>query len=186
MRDSPSSPESFKLTECFAVIVVNMNASALVVYCVSLVVLWLKFFVATVIQARERLFASTFRYPEDAAHFGGQLAPDSDRCARAQSLLRNDAEGQTYFLILGLLYLLVGAWPAGALFYFPAYVLSRVAHAYYLLHPRQPHRTRAFAVGVLIVTLLAVHVAYAAFACARSGELPGASLCPTVLAAEAQ
>jgi hypothetical protein len=72
--------------------------------------------------------------------------------------LRNDSEGQGYFLVLGLLYLLLDGWPLGALLYFPAYALSRLLHAYYLFVPRQPQRTRAFGVGVLVVTVLAIHV----------------------------
>lgn len=75
-----------------------------------------------------------------------------------------------YFLVLGLAYVLVDAWPAGAFAYFPAYVLSRVAHGYLLLKGRQPLRTRVFAVGVLVLTVLAVHVAVAAIHIAIEGR----------------
>lgn len=139
-----------------------MNASALAVYCGSVLILWGKFVVAISLQARERLSTGTFRYPEDASCWQGTVRPDSDLCVRAQSLLRNDAEGQMYFLALGLAYVLVDAWPVGAFAYFPVYTLSRVAHGYFLLKGRQPVRTRVFVLGVLVLTALAVHVAVAA------------------------
>ncbi len=138
-----------------------MNPSALAVYCASILVLWLKFLVAITIQARQRHAVAGFRYPEDASCWHGTVQSDSDLCTRAQALLRNDSESQTYFLILGLLYLLVDAWPTGAFVYFPAYALSRVLHSYFLLTARQPHRTRAFGVGVAILLLLAIHVGVA-------------------------
>lgn len=162
MRDNPSSPESFKPSDPILVTVTSMNATPLIVYCGSVLVLWFKFIVSISIQGRERRRASSYCYPEDASHWRGRVKPDSDLCGRAQSLLRNDSEGQSYFLICGLLYLLVDAWPPGALLYFPAYALSRVLHGYFLLRGRQPQRTRAFGVGVFVVTLMAVHVGVAA------------------------
>jgi uncharacterized MAPEG superfamily protein len=135
----------------------SMNRVEVSVYCWSVFVLWLKFVLAISIQARERLRTRGFRYPEDASHWRGSVDVDTERCARAQSLVRNDTESQPYFLALGALYVAVGAQPTAALIYFPLYTLSRVAHAYFLLRGRQPHRTRVFGLGIAIITLLAIH-----------------------------
>lgn len=139
-----------------------MNPTALAVYCAAVLLLWIKFMIAITIQARERLAGGSFRYLEDASHWHGTVKADSDLCTRAQALLRNDSEGQIHFFVLGLLYLLVGAWPTGAFVYFPVYALSRIFHSHFLLTARQPHRTRAFGVGIVVLLLLAIHVGIAA------------------------
>jgi uncharacterized MAPEG superfamily protein len=138
-----------------------MDPVALTSYLLVLLVLFAKFFTAIAIQARERFRARRFRYPEDAAYWRGSVAEDTELCVRAQNLLRNDGESQTYFLAFGLFYLLLGAAPVIACLYFGAYATSRLLHAYFFLTRRQPHRNRAFAAGVVVLTALAVHVAFA-------------------------
>lgn len=139
-----------------------MENIALAVYVAAVLVLFVKAIVAMTIQGRERLRGGTFRYPEDATHWKGEVTADSDRCKRAQRLLRNDGESQPYFLVLGALYLVLGAWPAGAPFYFGTYALSRVAHGVWLFRGTQPHRNRAFGLGLLVLVALAAHVAFEA------------------------
>jgi MAPEG family len=138
-----------------------MNASALSVYALSVVVLFVKFFGTISIQAVERLRHRHFLYPEDAKTWSGVVGEDTDRCIRAQRLLRNDGESQLWYLALGYTYVLLGAWPAGAPVYFGCYTLSRLAHAYFLIMGRQPHRNRAFSIGMTILFVLAGHVTYA-------------------------
>lgn len=135
-----------------------MNPTSLVVYAGAALALWLKFLFAITLQARERFKTKHFRYAEDATCWRGQVADDSESCTRAQRLLANDSEGQGYFLILALLYALMNVWPLGALIYFPAYVALRWLHAYYLLRPRQPHRTRVFGAGLAVQLVIAGHV----------------------------
>jgi hypothetical protein len=142
-----------------------MNVTVLGVYALSVVVLFAKFFVTISVQALERLRHRRFRYAEDAATWAGVVGDDSERCVRAQHLLRNDAESQPWYLALGAAYALLGAWPAGAPFYFGGYALSRVAHAHFLLTGRQPHRNRAFSFGIAILFALAGHVVYASASC---------------------
>jgi hypothetical protein len=77
---------------------------------------------------------------------------------------RNDGECQTYYLALGAAYLALEAWPVAAPYYFGTFVLARLTHAYCLLRPRQPLRNRAYAVGLGVLVVLALHVA---FECAR-------------------
>ena len=139
-----------------------MESLALSVYCLSLVVLLVKFAVAISLQASQRLRSRRFQYAEDAAFWDGEVAPDTELCVRAQRLLRNDTESQVFYFVLGGAYLALGAWPTGAPYYFGLYTASRVAHAGFLLGSRQPHRNRAFAVGVLVLLILAGHVAYEA------------------------
>lgn len=139
---------------------VSMNSTAIAVYVASVLVLLAKFMVAITVQAVQRKRAGVYRYAEDAAFWQGRVAADTDLCVRAQRLLRNDSESQPYYLVLGAAYLGLGAWPAAAPYYFAAYALSRVVHAYCLFAARQPQRNRAFAFGAVVLALLAVHVAF--------------------------
>jgi uncharacterized MAPEG superfamily protein len=139
-----------------------MNSVALAVYAASWVVLFLKFFLTALLQARTRMQTRVFRYAEDAAFWHGQVGEDAEPSARAQQLLRNDAEVHPYYLALGGAYLALGAWPAGAPYYFGAFVLSRLVHGYFLLHPRQPLRNRAYVVGLTVLLALAAHVVFEA------------------------
>ncbi len=137
-----------------------MNISTSGVYALSVVVLFAKFFATITVQAVERFRNRRFRYPEDAAFWGGVVGDDTERCVRAQQLLRNDAESQVWYFVLAGVYSVLGAWPRGALFYFGGYAVSRLAHAYFFLAARQPHRNRAFSLGITILFALAGHVAY--------------------------
>jgi hypothetical protein len=138
-----------------------MDANASTVYVTSIVLLFVKHVATITIQAAERNRTRKFRYPEDAAFWKGQLAEDTDLCQRAQQLLRNDSESHPYYFAIGAAYVVLGAWPAGAPLYLGVYALSRVMHAYWLLRPRQPHRNRAFAVGIVILVGLSLHLGYA-------------------------
>ncbi len=141
-----------------------MSVSAGAVYLASLGLLFLKYVGTIIIQARERMRLRHFRYPEDAAYWAGRVAEDSDLCQRAQSLLRNDCENQPFHLVFGAAYVALGLGLEGALFYFGGYAISRLCHGYFMLRARQPHRNRAFAAGLLILAMLAVHVIYASMA----------------------
>jgi MAPEG family len=160
MRVTSISPVLFKLDAELRGMMQIMNSLALGVYALSVVVLFLKFFATITVQAVERLRDRRFRYAEDAAFWRGTVGEESDRTVRAQHLLRNDAESQLWYVALGASYLWLGAWPAGAPYYFGIYALSRVAHAYFLLTERQPHRNRAFSLGIAVLFALAGHVAY--------------------------
>lgn len=139
-----------------------LNASD--VYVGSVLLLFLKYLAVTVLQARERFAHRRFRYPEDAACWRGELADDTQLCQRAQSLLRNDAESQPFYLVLGAAYVSLGLWPLGGMLYFAVYPLTRWLHAFCLLRGLQPHRNRAFALGLAILVLLAVHLGHALLA----------------------
>ena len=127
-----------------------MHEGAFAVYLGSVVLLFAKYVVAITVQGRERMRLRHFRYVEDAAFWNGTVAEDSELCKRAQNLLRNDCENQPFFLVFGAAYVTLGLSPAGALAYFSGYTLCRLSHGYFMLRARQPHRNRAFAVGLLI------------------------------------
>ena len=137
-----------------------MAVNAIAVYVTSVVVLFAKHVVTIAIQGAERNRTHKFRYPEDAAYWKGEVGDDTELCERAQRLLRNDSESHPYYFAIGAAYVLLGAWPAGAPFYFGAYALSRMMHAYFMLRTRQPHRNRAFAAGVIILVCLSAHLIY--------------------------
>ncbi len=127
-------------------------------FAVAAAILFVKFLVTTSLQGVTRLRTKTFQYPEDARHWGGtEPAQEDPLVVRAQRLLRNDAEGQPLFLALGLAFVALGGAPLFAAIYFLGYASSRVVHALFLLRPRQPHRNRAFGVGMVSLAALAVH-----------------------------
>lgn len=135
-----------------------MNSLAALAYASSVVLLFLKFVFAASLQGATRIRTRSFQYAEDAAEWHGEVrAVESDLVVRAQRLLRNDGESQPFYLAIGAIYVAVGAAPAAAPYYFGAYTLSRLAHAWFFLRPRQPHRSRAFALGLIVLCALAVH-----------------------------
>lgn len=139
----------------------NMPLNASDVYIGSVLLLLLKYVAAIVLQARERFAHRRFRYAEDAAHWHGEVGDDTELCQRAQGLLRNDGESQPFYLVLGAAYVSLGLWPLGGVLYFAVYPLSRWLHAFFLLRLLQPHRNRAFALGLVVQLLLAVHLGHA-------------------------
>jgi len=132
-------------------------------YVGAVFVLFIKLVIVVATQGVTRMRTRTFAYPEDAAHWSGEAVErESDLVVRAQRVLRNDGESQPFFLVFGGLYLVLGATPWAAWIYFPAYALARVAHTWFFLRPRQPHRNRAFAVGLIVTAALALHCAVSA------------------------
>ena len=139
-----------------------MSPIAVSSYAFAVVVLFAKAVATALVQGRYRLEHGKFRWPEDARHWGGEAVhAEADIVQRAQRVLLNDAETQPLFLALGAAYVALDAWPPGAPIYFGVYALSRVAHTIFLLRPRQPLRNRAFAVGMVVVLAIAIHVCFA-------------------------
>ena len=135
-----------------------MSSMSLVWYTLAAAALFAKFVFTTGLQGITRMRTKTFQYPEDAAYWRGSEPPtEVERVVRAQRLLRNDAEGQPFFLAIGLAFVLLGGPPLFSALYFGVYAVSRVVHAGFFLRPQQPHRNRAFAVGMLALIALTVH-----------------------------
>lgn len=146
-----------------------MNALSLAAYALSVFVLLLKFAFTAGLQGVVRMRTRTFQYDEDAAHFRGEVrAEEAPLVVRAQRLLRNDSEGQPLFLALGAAFLLLSGPALPGAIYFTLYVTTRVVHAWFLLRPRQPHRNRAFGVGLTTLLVLGVHTAVLAIGAATA------------------
>lgn len=94
--------------------------------------------------------------PEDAERFGGKLQ-DSDHPAVARVLrAHRNAEASIYpFLLLGLVYVLIGGGKGFASAVFAIFVVARWAHSAAYLKALQPWRTISFLVaGLALITLL--------------------------------
>jgi prostaglandin-E synthase 1 len=93
--------------------------------------------------------------PEDGAHYGVQVSElDPPAVARYLRAHRN-AEATIYpFLLLGLVYILVGgsAWTAVPIFV--VFVIARIVHSVVYLRAIQPWRTIAFATSLLAIFAL--------------------------------
>jgi uncharacterized MAPEG superfamily protein len=100
---------------------------------------------------------------EDASMFGGALSTDElvERIKRAH---QNSLENEPLFMILGLLFLLVGAGESGIQAYGYTFVITRFVHAAAYLTRMQPFRTIAYFVGWLAMMGMAVQVLLKAFA----------------------
>jgi uncharacterized membrane protein YecN with MAPEG domain len=145
-----------------------MHALTMAAYVAAVFVLFAKFVVMVSLQGATRMRTKQFQYAEDAAHWNGdQVTEESTLIVRAQRVLRNDSEGQPYFLTFGAVYVALGATPWAAWLYFPIYALTRVLHAWCMLRARQPLRNRAFGAGLLTLAALAAHCVIAACSLAR-------------------
>lgn len=137
---------------------------ALVPLALATVALYLKSFLTTVVQARERLRTRTFAFAEDASQWKGEVDP---RCSelhhRASSALRNDRENIPYFLGLSVCYTLLQGPLMGAWLYFGGFVVCRSLHTVFFLAQRQPLRNQAFSASVLALVSLAIHTVWLAF-----------------------
>ena len=126
-----------------------MHPSGAFAYALLVVGLYLKYFVMIGIQGLERRRSAVFRWPEDAAAWSGQVRPEAERVERAQAALRNASESEPLFLAASAAWIALGAQPFAALSVCLGYVLIRSLHAFWLLVPRQPMRTRVFGLSQL-------------------------------------
>jgi uncharacterized MAPEG superfamily protein len=127
---------------------------------VSLVVLFLKMYANSVVQALARFRNRAFAWPEDARLVSGGevVARDPEIIERASRCWRNDLENVPIYLFLGLGYVLCGGVPWWAALYFTIFTLARIAHTVFYLRGQQPHRNLAYQLGVLVCFALAVHI----------------------------
>jgi glutathione S-transferase len=129
-------------------------------YSLITVILFFKMFANSIVQGRTRTGTKTFVNPEDARFFGAPApAPDeAPMVKRAAAAWRNDLENIPIFLFLGLIYVTLGLWPAGAFIYFTIFVVARILHTVTYLAGLQPWRTIFYAIGALICFILAISI----------------------------
>lgn len=112
-----------------------------------------------------------FRSPEDLRRTPlnrnpdpAQLAPN-ERVERIRRIQMNDLENLPYFLVAGLLYVLVGPPVTLAVVLFAIYVVTRLLHfAAYLTAQTHDLRATLWTPGSLIIVFMAGSVLWAALA----------------------
>jgi glutathione S-transferase len=131
----------------------NAYAISAALLCINLLGLWLY---SGAVRSRTR----TLINPEDAALLGGRpiVERDPPEVARVLRAHANAMANVVPFLILGLLYVLLGAGRTGALAYFGVFTLARYIHSATYLVALQPWRTVSYVVGLLALVGLIVQV----------------------------
>ena len=89
---------------------------------------------------------------------------DPDGVARVMRAHRNMVANAVPFLILGFLWVLLGASAATAQIVFGVFVGARVIHSFAYVGAKQPFRTLSFVVGQLALAYVLVEVVRGAFA----------------------
>jgi len=132
------------------------NAYALfaVLLCLNLFGLWLY-------SGLTRNRTRTLINPEDAALLTGRATVERDppQVARVLRAHANAMANILPFLVLGFLYVVLGASRTGALAYFGVFTLARYIHSVAYVAALQPWRTVSFVVGLLASVGLLVQVA---------------------------
>lgn len=115
------------------------------------VLLALKMGAVAFITANERRKGKVVINPEDVgvnpgSHAGTEEAPGTLRAKRAHL---NDVENIPVFLVLALLFTLIGSSATEGWAYFGVYFVARTLHTIFYLRAMQPWRTAMFALGQL-------------------------------------
>lgn len=98
---------------------------------------------------------------EDAATFGARLEPlDPPAVARVLRAHANAQANILPFLILGLLFVLMGGSPTAAKIFFGVFAAARWGHSWAYLSGRQPWRTICFLVGGVTTIALMLDLAW--------------------------
>ncbi len=130
-------------------------------WAVIALLLFLKMFAVVCVQSWYRVRYKVFVREEDAHYWGDGKPAEADhpRAHRAQAVLRNDSENIPSFLFLTWAHVVVVDSPhVLAAISFP-FVLARALHAWWYIRPRQPHRNRAYVLGLVSLLTCATHVA---------------------------
>jgi uncharacterized MAPEG superfamily protein len=106
-----------------------------------------------------RVRAKQYVNPEDAKlNKADQVEGDHPDVARVKRAHGNAIENALPFFVVGAAYAATGPSKSAALVYFGTFVGVRVLHSVFYLWGRQPFRTLSFAIGVLAVIGMGVHV----------------------------
>lgn len=114
------------------------------------VLLFAKMWAISLYQGYYRISNSAFVDADDARVFG-KTAPRSEELpevTQAQRAWRNDLENIPIFLVLALIYVLVGASKDAAPYYFVVFTAARIAHTIAFLAHLQPWRTISYVTGI--------------------------------------
>lgn len=125
-------------------------SSALQVYALCVVVLFLKMFLVSCYQGYHRLRFVAFTNPEDAAVFR-RIAQAAERpqVIRAAKVWANDLENIPMFFALGGLAVALEAATLPVLWLSVVFTVARVLHTLAYLRGLQPWRTLFYGIGVI-------------------------------------
>ncbi|MFJ3150020.1 MAPEG family protein [Pseudomonas putida] len=125
-------------------------SSALQVYALCVVVLFLKMFLVSCYQGYHRLRFVAFTNPEDAAVFRRVAqAAERPQVIRAAKVWANDLENIPLFFALGGLAVALEAATLPVLWLSVVFTVARVLHTLAYLRGLQPWRTLFYGIGVI-------------------------------------
>ncbi|MDH5492668.1 MAG: MAPEG family protein [Myxococcales bacterium] len=101
--------------------------------------------------------------PEDARFLKGEPGED-EFSARASRAHGNSLENEPLFILLGLLWVFLGAHTEAIQIYAYTFLVARVLHSLFYLLKLQPWRTIAYAISSLCLIGMSVQILMAAFA----------------------
>lgn len=98
--------------------------------------------------------------PEDAAFFKVPVTTEGDHAdvLRVKRAHANALENAVPFFAVGALFVTTSPSKSSALAYFGVFVAARLLHSLFYIWGKQPFRTIFFAIGMLSVVGMAVHV----------------------------
>jgi len=140
-----------------------LASTAFRVYAAVSAALVLKFATLAAATGAVRGYHKQYPNPEDARLLKGTNTADHDMVARIKRAHVNALENEPLFMILGLLYTLLGADPFGMQVYAYTFFIARVLHSICYVFKLQPFRTLSFAVGLLCLVGMSVQVLMRAF-----------------------
>jgi uncharacterized MAPEG superfamily protein len=132
---------------------------AAALYALSATVLALQLLALALWTGTVRVMRKQWINPEDAkANKGDLVDVEHEDVSRVKRAHMNAIENVIPFFVVGALYAATAPGRTAALVYFGTFVGVRLVHSVFYLWGRQPFRTLSFAVGVLAVIGMAVHV----------------------------
>lgn len=130
---------------------------ALPAFVLAATALFAKTTLTSALQVVSRLRSGVFPIPEDARLMRKPRAQAEARFVqRCANVWRNDTENLPLFLLLALVYVLLGAPAATAQWLFGSYVVLRYAHTAVYLRGLQPWRALMFLAGLAVCWAIVV------------------------------
>ena len=135
------------------------NYPALQLFALSLLALFFKTSLTSLLQILSRFGSGRFLLPEDAKLARTQVvASESFFVQRCANVWRNDVENLPLFLALALTYVLLGATRESVSWVFPVYVLIRYTHTTVYLLGLQPWRAILYLSGMAVCWTIAAKI----------------------------
>jgi glutathione S-transferase len=132
---------------------------ALTLFALTLVALFAKTTLTSLLQIVSRFGSRRFLLREDARLVGVEaVSSESFFVQRCAKVWRNDVENLPLFLMLALTYVLLGATHAEAVWLFSSYVVIRYLHTIAYLRGMQPMRTILYLSGMAVCWIIVARI----------------------------